>query len=366
MKKTLFFAAVLLVPSLAHSADPSADLSVQVVPPSSNGIACDIGPKYTGAIPAAATQAGFTHCAANYDFTQTASFTDSKGTHTWSNLSTWFTCQNGNAPSSFLMNHQTNGVEVGCDLSHQNVVKDSGVQVLALSYFLTDKNAGLYSNSLNTACCGGNVPPYGYDFPSQSYIEQVFRETPTVVCSAGCLTWAPFYYSSVENTNPCFVEEDFGETGGNDPTGGTNTALGLWNPTCGTGGHNYGPATSPPSAKNSDFASYSTLGSLFTMDGVSSIGACGYWSAGIVNGLPASSFKSCISPWGIDPPSNSSVFTARLRLIFDEGPESPGNGGDNWTGASHTTYLQRMTVWVGGPNWRTASFYNNPVITGGP
>jgi hypothetical protein len=31
MKKDLFFAAVLLAPTLAYSANPSADLSVQVV-----------------------------------------------------------------------------------------------------------------------------------------------------------------------------------------------------------------------------------------------------------------------------------------------------------------------------------------------
>ena len=64
MQRTLLFAAVLLAPNLAYS----ADLSVQAVPASSDGIACDIGPNYTGAVPAAALAAGFTHCAANYDF----------------------------------------------------------------------------------------------------------------------------------------------------------------------------------------------------------------------------------------------------------------------------------------------------------
>jgi hypothetical protein len=55
-------------------------------------MSCDIGPSYTGSIPAAATQAGFTHWAANYDFTQTQQWTDNVGTHQWSNRSSWFTC----------------------------------------------------------------------------------------------------------------------------------------------------------------------------------------------------------------------------------------------------------------------------------
>jgi hypothetical protein len=34
---------------------------------------------HAGSIPAAAAQAGFTHCAANYDFTQTQQWTDAVG-----------------------------------------------------------------------------------------------------------------------------------------------------------------------------------------------------------------------------------------------------------------------------------------------
>src|SRR5260370_25268347 len=55
MKKTLFFAAVLLAPSLAYSANPNAGLSVPVVPAASAP---------------AAQAAGFTALADNYDLTQ--------------------------------------------------------------------------------------------------------------------------------------------------------------------------------------------------------------------------------------------------------------------------------------------------------
>jgi hypothetical protein len=55
MKRKLFFAAMLLAPSLAYG----ADLTVQVVPAASSPAA-----------PAGAQAAGFTTLAANYDFTQ--------------------------------------------------------------------------------------------------------------------------------------------------------------------------------------------------------------------------------------------------------------------------------------------------------
>jgi hypothetical protein len=54
MIKRVFITAALLVPSLAYSANPSANLTVQVDP----------------AVPAEAAAAGFTTLAANYDFTQ--------------------------------------------------------------------------------------------------------------------------------------------------------------------------------------------------------------------------------------------------------------------------------------------------------
>jgi hypothetical protein len=141
MMKQLFFIAALLVPGLAHGQNP-ASLSVTVVP-GPGSIACDIGPSYTGSIPAAAAKAGFTHCAANYDFTQTQSFTDSIGAHQWSNMSSWFSCTD--TPGSWLLtNHWS---DTACDTNHLNVTTDGGTEVLALSYYLTDAQAGKYSNN---------------------------------------------------------------------------------------------------------------------------------------------------------------------------------------------------------------------------
>src|SRR5262245_55180275 len=94
-------AALLVLPSFAYGQKPSADLSIQIVPP---GIACDIGPNYSGPIPAAAQTAGYTHCAANYDFTSATNFSCSVqgcGTgvsYNMSNIATWLGGCGASAP----------------------------------------------------------------------------------------------------------------------------------------------------------------------------------------------------------------------------------------------------------------------------
>jgi hypothetical protein len=60
-----------------------ASPSVSVVPPGTT-VACDIGPP--AAVPAAAAMAGFTHCAANWDFSQS----------TYAVLSNWADCDGSN------------------------------------------------------------------------------------------------------------------------------------------------------------------------------------------------------------------------------------------------------------------------------
>jgi hypothetical protein len=85
MIKQLFLTAALLAPGLAYAGNPSADLSGQIVP-ASGSIACGVGPNYTGSIPTQASTAGFTTCAANYDFTSSQ----------FANASTWLDCYGAN------------------------------------------------------------------------------------------------------------------------------------------------------------------------------------------------------------------------------------------------------------------------------
>jgi hypothetical protein len=365
MIRRLFFTAALLMPGLAYGQNPSANLSVQVVPPNNNSIACDIGPSYIGSMPAQATQAGFTHCAANYDFTQTQSFTDSVGTHQWSNLSSWFTC--GRTPP-FLFT-RADFSDVPCDTAHVNVISDGGTQVLALSYYLTDKNNNGYSNSLDTASVNGTTV-VGTSFPSEIYIEQVIRVNSNNTCSSSCLAYSLATFAPNFNlNNPCFVSGDFDEMSGFAGDTLDNTGLHLWNPTCGVSGGVFGP--SPPVESPQATSSYSTYGSLMTADNVSNFTLCSNSGSGAVGGLPASAFKSCTSPFTVVPPSTAPVFLARQMVQLWEGPESAGQGGSVWTGTQHTTYIQRVTVWVcpnptGGSDWTTGQCYNNPVITTHP
>jgi hypothetical protein len=367
MIKKLMFTVALLAPCVAYgqSDNPSASFTDQVVQSGSDPIACDIGTPYTGSIPAAAAQAGFTHCAANYDFTQTQSFTDILGTHQWSNLSSWFNCvYPPPSPATFLLTFQPNtqnSNDVTCDTNHQNITTDGGVQVLALSYYLTDAQAAHYNNNPFTADFRGPPPgAIGTTFPEQSYVEQVFRLNNVNTCnSGGCLVWAPFYYAVNFNyQNPCFVEEDLDEVG-SPAASNTNTAFGLWNPTCGTVGHEYGPQV--PSQSPTYGTSYGTYGSLWTADNVSTFAACNYSASGVVSGLQASAFNSCVR-FSV-PSGEPALFTARQSLIFNEGPEN--SSGTTWTATSETTYIQRLTVWSCS-GWQTGGCYNNPVITSGP
>lgn len=100
MIKKLLFTAALLVPGLAYGQNPSANLSVQVVPGSDPppGTACAVGPNYMGAIPAAAAAAGFNTCVLNMDFSDPTTFTYKGTTVSWTNPSTWLDCKGAPQP----------------------------------------------------------------------------------------------------------------------------------------------------------------------------------------------------------------------------------------------------------------------------
>src|ERR1700755_432534 len=83
MIKRLFLLAALLAPQLAYGANPSANLSVQIVPSVS-----------TPAVPAAAAAAGFTTLAANYDFTIPGG--------TYSNPATYIDCKGAAVPQFYF------------------------------------------------------------------------------------------------------------------------------------------------------------------------------------------------------------------------------------------------------------------------
>ena len=101
-----FFIAALLVPGLAYAENPSADLSVQIVP---------AGPQ----VPAGAQAAGFTTLAANYDFSQPK----------YASQSNYLTCgvlssNAGSVTTDFWQEVDGNGLStMPCDI---NQITDTG------------------------------------------------------------------------------------------------------------------------------------------------------------------------------------------------------------------------------------------------
>ena len=170
MIKTLFLIGALLVPGLAYAANPSAPFSVQVVDPP-NGIACDVGPNYTGTIPAPARAAGFTHCVANYDFTQTQQFTTNGHTYQWSNLSSWLDCAGASNPLLWGKNY---GVAMNC--SDVSVSTDGSLQVLRMQYLPSDTNGQTW---LNTASQQGYPNSAGIHIKHGYYAEEESRADST-------------------------------------------------------------------------------------------------------------------------------------------------------------------------------------------
>jgi hypothetical protein len=360
IKKIIFTLALLtltvapLTRHLAHgqTPTPNALFTDNVVSAGSDPTyPCDIGPPYTGSIPAQAQQAGFTHCAANYDFTQTQSFTDSLGTHQWSNLSSWFSCNN-TTPYLFALNGVT---LVPCDTSHQNITTDGGTQVLALTYTLADAQAGNYQNNL-----ASGVSTNGTQFPNQFYVEHVIRPTTTSPCGS-CL----FYYLQTwvagNGSNPCFIETD-----NEFSTTGWDVGMALWNAPCGTSSYYYDISSNPSSSTPISTSNYTTFGELLTADGLETVATCANLATGAVAGLPKTAFVGCgswdLSSWPVNAPQ---AMSARMNLVLHEGPESAGQGGSGWTATSETTYFQRVTFWTCA-NYASGPCYTNPVITSGP
>jgi hypothetical protein len=332
MKKTLFFAAVLLVPSLAHSANPSADLSVQVVPPSSNGIACDVGPNYTGTIPDGAAKAGYTHCLMNLDFTN-AQFT---------NVNTWINCFGASSPIMWLGKGS-----IPCDSSHFAMVTDGGVQVLRIQFSQSDINAGLGESSLVSSNYQSNRIFRGVTVPLGNYVEFVSRVNALHTASIGSLMWAPYFYNPESNDYDTFLEEDWGELG-DSPTqtnpASLNTAGGWWN--CGgVGGTCFGVGPiSPPIYENP--LVYNTNGMLITGDGSSATSFCGYHRQGTVAGLQHGDFVSCLQGnWQNPAGSYNGQANALVRnhMILTVGYE---HGTAPTLSQTQIAYTQRVTVWV--------------------
>src|SRR5438132_7216373 len=132
MIRRLFFMAALLAPGLTYGADPSAPLSVQVVPP---GVAPPV--------PAAAQTAGFAALAFDGDFSKAFDVScDGTGQHDW-----------------YVM---TNGALAGSCSNLTWPYNDSGANSLHIKW-TTSTHGSLFGRVGMTTV--SNTGSFGHDFP---------------------------------------------------------------------------------------------------------------------------------------------------------------------------------------------------------
>lgn len=369
---------LLLLSAFPYGAAHAASASVTVTVTGGGGgtTPCTIGPPYVGAIPAVAIQAfGATpKCTGNYDFTQTQQWTDQAGTHQWSNLSTWLFGLGNNTTSPYLAN--INGPNsVSFDTSHQFITTDGGTQVFGMTYTLTDKNAGNYSNTLTTVDSGAADPrnPFG----PATYIEAVYRIVDTTnPCGTNNCTIIDLSQWAYQPTGKCFPASDQ-ETESGYATG---AGISMWNnapcnsatPGCNTNGitacgvgvgvNNIGP----PSVIDTQ---YYTRGRLMTVDTTNNKAALNnYVVQGVFSGLSQAQAGSNFTNSGVaNPatiPADASVGSTNVHVYYSVGPQILGStfGAVNWSATSMTAYLRRFTVW----ECQTRPCINTPVITTPP
>jgi hypothetical protein len=249
IKKLIFTIALLsltvapLTPRLAYGQNPSASFTDQVVPagsdptpspppPAASGpTPCDIGTPYTGSIPAAAAQAGFTHCVANYDFTQTQSFTSCQypansstlsgcsTSYQWSNIGSWLWCPGTYSPTQPLL---WEGSTPQANCARFTIVTDAlnGLQALQVQYTPDDTNN---STLIQTNSSSGWPNSQGVHIMHGAYVEEVTR-IATDWTQYGCSNCQYFGTWQTQANGSCsscgYFEDDLDEQYA-DPYGGS-------------------------------------------------------------------------------------------------------------------------------------------------
>jgi hypothetical protein len=321
MIKKLMFMTALLVPGFAYGQNPSALLTVQVVP-SSGSIACGIGPNYNGSIPVGAQAAGFTTCAANYDFTSSA----------YANTSTWLDCAGATNPQWY---HTIWWAAASPPCTVQ-IVNDSvaGSNVLDFTWLPSYGTKGGSTNgfqAMETMIHDGSIAT---DFPD-AYIEIEYRITPVLANTYSSLyTWTRL---GALGTG-AIIEWDDIETYGTTRYA-DDAACHNWSNGSGCNGflwHGSGP---------SDISQYHKYAMRITGDGSTAIYACSYVDGNFighcVNGVP-----------------NAGEFSVRNFLIVGVGSYSGQPSGQV------DMLVKSIRVWSCA-NWRT-TMCSGTVLTGAP
>ncbi len=333
MKKFLL-AAMMMLAAPAFGASPTATLQAQIVP-AQVGMACDIGPPYQGAIPAGAQAAGFTHCAANYDFTNAA----------YASLSNWLDCAGASNPQWY--NTLTNGGGNRGPCSNISITADGGApQVLHEVFRPVDASSGVFGTTLTTtndSLSSGTTFPLG-----GAYYQSVYRVPASTYSAVPLSSGIVFAWWSWETPQVNVYEGDFQETysDGGGPCGSLAA--------CGAAAtyHNHGndgEAQTYVDYGNGNMPTfdptvYNSYGTRMTFDGTSMV-MCSY-----LNG----NFSAC---------SNSSSLvttTPRRYAILMLGPQ----GSPTYVPtAQQDAYIKSVTIFTCG-SWQsgqcTGSVLNGP------
>jgi hypothetical protein len=355
MIKKLLFTAALLVPGATYAANPSGSLSDQVVsavPVIAAVTACAIGPNYTGSIPAPAQAAGYTTCAANYDWSSTANFTptglagnNALNGHTYnlSNTATWLVCgEPSTAIGSALFKQQTDP----CGAGRVSIVRDDaadGLNSLQMLFTLTDFNKNIgYLQLSSQDNCVNPCDAAGTTFPTGAYIEAVMRvPSQSVPTEFASLVGAAFEdsYNNIQN-GKSYLETDLFELYIPDHSNGGGCLE--WNPT-----HNCLPAGTPYSNGSYDPTVYNTYGVRITQNESGMLAECFYWNGAAV---PSSGGrKPCVEMVYANGSTSDSI-SARNQLLLWSGSGSNTSCGTPCTrtpGAGGITInYRRITYWT--------------------
>ena len=314
MIKQLFFTAALLVPGLAYGGNPSADLSVQIVPAGQ-----DPTP------PPQAAAAGFTTLAANFDW---ANGQLCVGTNcvAASPASNWLDCT-GNDATKFWHGAYWTPLPCNAGLAVDPATGQNSLFVKYLGGY-----AALQANSngvdIVTQASDGTLT---MSWPQGAYTEAAYRIDTTY--SARLPLSEPnglFWWQQ----SPCVIDFQLGELYGNlNGWGGGDS--GYWCPPAPPATH-WGQYTWQSYAANSLPTGWSPTaihiyGALRTTNGVDSYMECGY----VDDILQIGSGGGCFNNY---PSSNPDIAAARSFMIV-------GTGGGQTT-VDTTLWIPWMRVWT--------------------
>lgn len=352
--------AALLSSSSAWAGSASVPMLVKAPSSGSSSIACDIGPNYTGSIPGPARAEGYTHCVANYDFTNTTTWNNNASAggsgFNFSTLSTWFQCSDDGS-GGYIFYLDTGGVTPPCTDVH--MITDGGVQVLDLTFTPTDFTNNVKYISLISTSRFNYPTPAGTLFPNGLYVEDVYRIPSSTYSSLsvdpggvliGGSAWTYGLGGSASpQTN--VMEWDFGEQYANSSGGYEAINVGEHCPSnfqCGSA------SMTGQQASGWNPQAYQAYQRLETTDTSGNYGECAY-----LNGTPITytGVNGCVTGTFAGGSSDAAL-NSKNQLIQWTGAQQASETCQNQACAQPSgnvdMYIKRITIWSC-PSWQTTT-----------